>query len=236
MPSLIPEGLTILGGRPKVGKSRLLMQMSIAIGCGGTFLGIPVNKGKVLYLAFEDSERRLQERLKKMQATTDADVVFEKTWTPFHLGGTQKLIEEIEKQQYTLVIIDTLTRAFPGVSQKDRPEIVAKEIDTLQYYSINNGLAIIFNDHTRKSITENEDAVDDILGSTEKVKSADCVLALYKNKGKTGAVLKGRGRDVEETEINLSTDFELGCWKTGDGPHESTRGFSSENNKNSRKS
>ena len=41
---LIPEGLTIIGGRPKVGKSWLLLQAAIAVGTGGRFFGKQVDQ------------------------------------------------------------------------------------------------------------------------------------------------------------------------------------------------
>ena len=56
IPDLIPEGLTIIGGRPKVGKSWLLLQASIAVGSGGMFFGKRVERGIVLYVAFEESD------------------------------------------------------------------------------------------------------------------------------------------------------------------------------------
>ena len=39
IPKLIPEGLTILGGRPKVGKSWMLLQIALTVKCGGRYLG-----------------------------------------------------------------------------------------------------------------------------------------------------------------------------------------------------
>src|SRR5262249_9809830 len=56
---LIPAGLTMLAGRPKVGKSWLSMQLALAVATGGMTLGQGVEIGRVLYLALEDSERRL---------------------------------------------------------------------------------------------------------------------------------------------------------------------------------
>src|SRR5215471_3418673 len=55
VPGLIPEGLTILASKPKVGKSFLAMGLAVAVGCGGRALGsIEVEQGDVLYLALED--------------------------------------------------------------------------------------------------------------------------------------------------------------------------------------
>ncbi len=60
VPDLITVGLTILAGRPKVGKSWLALQTAIAVGTGGKVLDRHVKQGSVLYLALEDNARRLQ--------------------------------------------------------------------------------------------------------------------------------------------------------------------------------
>ena len=60
----LPSGLTILGGGPKTGKSILALHLGIGVAIGGCVLGkIEVEQGDVLYLALEDNQRRLQERL-----------------------------------------------------------------------------------------------------------------------------------------------------------------------------
>jgi AAA domain len=61
---VVPEGLNLLAGPPKMGKSFLLLGLGVAIAAGGYALGkVPVAAGDVLYLALEDTQRRLQERL-----------------------------------------------------------------------------------------------------------------------------------------------------------------------------
>lgn len=56
MPGLIPEGVTILGGKPKIGKSWLALDMCLAVAAGRTCLGdtVPI-EGDVLYAALEDN-------------------------------------------------------------------------------------------------------------------------------------------------------------------------------------
>jgi RecA-family ATPase len=217
IPSLIPEGLTIIGGRPKVGKSWLLLQAAIAVGTGGMFFNKPVDKGNVLYVAFEDGPRRLQDRIKKMGMPRDALVTFERGWKPMHKGGLDDLVVELAAIDYRLVIFDTLTRAFPGLSQKDHPEIIGQCIDKIQTIATNRNLSITFSDHTRKPNGFDSDPVDDILYSSEKVKAADVVLALYKEQGKAGARLLGRGREIEEVDLALQWDHDMWCWQsTGD--------------------
>jgi len=61
VPGIIPEGVTLLGGAPKIGKSWLALGLSLAIASGGKALGsVEVEPGAVLYLALEDTGRRLQ--------------------------------------------------------------------------------------------------------------------------------------------------------------------------------
>ena len=61
VPGLLPEGVTLLAGSPKIGKSWLALGIAVAVATGGIALGtIPVDPGEVLYLALEDTQRRLQ--------------------------------------------------------------------------------------------------------------------------------------------------------------------------------
>ena len=214
IPDLIPEGLTIIGGRPKIGKSWLLLQAAIAVGTGGVFFGKQVEKGNVLYVAFEDGPRRLQDRIKKMGMPRDALVTFERVWKPMHKGGLDDLVVELAAVDYRLIIFDTLTRAFPGLSQKDHPEVIGQCIDKIQSFATNRCLSITFSDHTRKPNGIDIDPIDDILYSSEKVKSADVVMSLYKEQGKSGAKLLGRGRDIDEIDLALQWDPDLWCWQS----------------------
>ena len=64
VPGLLPEGVAILAGRPKCGKSWLALGAAVAVASGSEALGnIECAEGDVLYLALEDTARRLQGRL-----------------------------------------------------------------------------------------------------------------------------------------------------------------------------
>ena len=66
VPDLIPEGLTIIAGKPKIGKSWMALDICVAIAGGRFCLGDrkPI-QGDVLYAAMEDNERRMQRRIDK---------------------------------------------------------------------------------------------------------------------------------------------------------------------------
>ena len=68
VPEVIPEGLTLVVSRPKLGKSWLALDVAIAIAAGRFVLGDKQpDQGSVLYIALEDSEARLQRRIAKLK-------------------------------------------------------------------------------------------------------------------------------------------------------------------------
>ena len=213
IPDLVPEGLTLLGGRPKVGKSWLALQMAHAIGTGGMFFGKHVERGNVLYVALEDGPRRLQDRIRKYAIPRDALLSFERTWKPLQGEGMTQLFEEIIRNEYRLVVVDTLTRAFRGLDQNDQP-LINEVMSNLQRLCQDHHLAMVFNDHVGKPKGFLSDPIDDIMNSTIKTAVADQVLALYKEQGKATAALKGRGRDTEDVDLILRWDPLTCCWQS----------------------
>ena len=61
VPGIISEGVNLLAGPPKVGKSWLSLGLALSVAAGGQAMdSVPVESGPVLYLALEDTPRRLQ--------------------------------------------------------------------------------------------------------------------------------------------------------------------------------
>jgi hypothetical protein len=112
-----------------------------------------------------------------------------------------------------MIIFDTLSRAFPGLDQGKNPEKIQRILGDLQKLAINKPFSLVFPDHTRKSGNSYPDPIEDILNTTGKTAVADCVLGLYKNQGKKGAQLLGRGKDVAEIDLNLYWDINTHSWK-----------------------
>jgi hypothetical protein len=87
---LIPEGLAFMCGAPKLGKSWLALGLSIAVAGGGMALGsVQVERGETLYLALEDSPRRLQSRLRILLADDHAPhgLQIETAWPRLNEGA-----------------------------------------------------------------------------------------------------------------------------------------------------
>src|SRR5262249_18016180 len=79
VPGLFPEGLTILAGKPTIGKSWLALDIALAVAGGRYVLGdIQPTQGDVLYAALEDNQRRLWKRIRKIMG---GDVLWPKSLT-----------------------------------------------------------------------------------------------------------------------------------------------------------
>ena len=73
---LIAQGLYILAGAPKVGKSWLVLDICLSIAKGESVLGQKTLQGTALYLCLEDSYARIQNRLYEPTAPKSKDNIF----------------------------------------------------------------------------------------------------------------------------------------------------------------
>ena len=148
-----------------------------------------------------------------MGYTDDVEVMFELDWGEMNKGGYVKLEKIIQEEIYTLIIIDTLTKAFPDLPHTDHAEILVRWIDKFYELTRTYNANILFNDHHRKPFGKYVDPIDDILGDSGKAKSLDTSLALYREQGKKGAMFVGRGREYEDFDMHLMFDPHTYCWQ-----------------------
>ncbi|MBO6719418.1 MAG: AAA family ATPase [Rhizobiaceae bacterium] len=214
VPGVIAEGLTILGGRPKLGKSWLALSAAIAVASGGTVLGEQCEQGDALYLALEDNQRRLQDRLKTLlpalkSMRPDLSRLQLDTEAPKIDGG---LIERLDAWRIAavnprMVIIDTLAMVRPLKKRtQDAYEADYAALSPLQRYASEHRLAVVVVTHVRKM--EAADPLEMISGTNGLTGAADSILVL--NRDTDGPKLYGRGRDIKELEKAMR--FENGRW------------------------
>jgi hypothetical protein len=215
VPGYICEGLNILAGGQKLGKSWLALGLGVAIGSGGAALGeIPVQQGEVLYLCLEDGLRRLKDRLGLVLqgSPAPADLWFWPECAPASAGGIM-LIEEWlkEHRRARLVMIDTLAR-FRG-AKPPAGDIYQQDYDfgaRLKRLADDYHVAIMLLHHLSKR--QCEDPFDQVSGTIGVTASADATLLLKRQRGKDEAKLFVTGRDVEEREMALIWSKETCSW------------------------
>ena len=213
VPDYIPVGLVSLAGRPKIGKSWMALQLAIAKGSGGYFLGKVVEKGGVLYLAFEDHGRRLKSRINQIGGKRGAPITFKTDFRPLDGDGLNDLYIEIASGQYQLIIVDTFGRSLTAgkLEIKDYSDNVAI-LSPLQRMAQKHAVTILLVDHHSKINGDNP--ITDLIGSIGKSATFDCVIGLYKEQGKQGAKLMIVGRDQDDVDLAIEFDPVTGCWQS----------------------
>lgn len=106
--TLLPQGLCILGGSPKVGKSWLVLDLCVHVAQGTPLWGLDVTRGDVLYLCLEDSERRIQERLNTITDNVPEGMYFAMGCTSIE-SGVCDWLRDFKRQhpEVSLIAIDT---------------------------------------------------------------------------------------------------------------------------------
>lgn len=213
VPGLLPAGFTVLAGRPKLGKSWLALQVASAVAAAGKVLEREANAHKVLYLALEDNERRIKERLQKQQAPELEDLHFRFEWAPLTTPlGIDELNRAIDANGYGLVVVDTISRALGEADQQDQATMNVR-LGLLQRMAIERNIAVLVVDHHRKPGASAGDVIDDVMGATSKTGVADAAMGLYRQRGQAEATLKVTGRDISDMELVLGWDHDLSCWQ-----------------------
>jgi hypothetical protein len=213
--NILPVGLSILAGVPKGGKSWMGLGFGLAKACGGIALDkIRVSCGDVLYLALEDSPRRLQSRINQLLGPEEsAPQRLHITHSAPRIGeGLIEVLDDwcAQHSEAQLIEIDTLARVRKpkgrGADIYAEDSAAAAE---LQKLALRRNVAILVVHHVRKM--ENPDPVAMVSGSFGLTGAADAVLVLKRGRGSKDATLSVTGRDIEERELALT--FEHGFWK-----------------------
>ncbi|MFX0539553.1 AAA family ATPase [Ornithinimicrobium sp. Y1847] len=220
VPGLIAEGLNLLVGSPKLGKSWLVLGLGVAIASGGRALGkVPVEKGSVLYAALEDTPRRLKGRLKAVLA--DEPVPDDLHITTLLPRG-QDMIELVSDwldahPDARLVVIDVLRKVTPRTDGRNAYEADYDAMTALKRLADKHGVAVIAVHHTRKMADET-DVFNEVSGSTGLTGAADAILIAKRARNTAEAVLHVTGRDVTEHEYGLTWHADSCTWALLDEP------------------
>jgi hypothetical protein len=220
VPGFIPAGVTLLAGPPKIGKSWMALGISVAVATGGKALGkVDVEAGDVLYLALEDTARRLKSRLRMMLPRDDPGpetLTLAIECPPLPQGGDKRIAAWLDQHpKARLIVVDVYARLRGLVQASPSYQLDYQSIAMFKTLADSYGVAVLLVHHTRKA--EAEDFVDAISG-TAGLGAADAVLVLRRARGKVDAVLHVTGRDLEEATRALTFARALGTWELLEGP------------------
>lgn len=202
---VLSGGLAIMAGDSKIGKSWMVLWMCLQISKGEPVWGLPTRKTDVVYLALEDREWRVQQRMQDLTDTPPDNLHF--GFSCGQLGAElESQIEDVLKDYPStgLLFIDTLQMVRDNVSAKVNAYAQDyKDLSSLKKIADNHGICIFVVHHTRKE-RDGGNIFNDMTGSTGIMGVADTGMILRKeDRFGDNATLCITGRDVEEKKLKM---------------------------------
>ena len=209
---LLPEGLTLLSGDPKSGKSFFALGLSVSVAKGVPFLCFPTKKCDVLYFSFEDDEKRLQQRLFDISDDAFTGLTFSNEAVHLGDGFVETLEDYLQKHPDTkLIVVDTLNYIRP---EKQNPNMYKSDYDDmikLHKLTMKYEIAMLILHHNKKG--DEADPLRLISGSMGIAGGSDNVIVIEKpkKKGDRVSTLHVVSRDMQNFDMKI-TQGENGVW------------------------
>ena len=203
---ILSNGLAILSGDSKIGKSWMVLWLCLKISQGEPVWGLPTAQTDVIYLALEDNDWRIQQRMQELIDEPPKNLHF-----GFSCG---KLGAELEGQikgvlednpNTGLLFIDTLQMVRDNVSSRVNAYAQDyKDLSALKKIADDHKMCIFLVHHNRKE-HDGSNVFNDMTGSTGIAGVADTCMVLRKeDRFGNDAVLSITGRDIEEKRLKLT--------------------------------
>lgn len=206
LPDIIPQsGCGIIVSAPKVGKTRVSMEIALGISTGVAPLGKSVYKKRnVGFFSLEDGDHLFSERLSQYLGNDparnkyhwDGHLTTGLKWYPpkefpFHVGFSsmnltddvqmEKLQETIIEYNLEFVVIDTFSMAMGNADISSSKEVYGL-LKTLKEIAKATRCAIMLIHHTRKRVFDKGESIQEmILGSTAIHAWSDFIIGLTKD-------------------------------------------------------
>ena len=203
---ILSNGLAILSGDSKIGKSWLVLWLGIKISQGEPVWGLPTSKTDVIYLALEDTDWRIQQRMQDLVDNPPNNLHFGFSCGKLgaELEGQIKLALE-EQPSTGLLFIDTLQMVRDNVSSRVNAYAQDyKDLSALKKIADDHKMCIFLIHHNRKE-HDGSNVFNDMTGSTGIAGVADTCMVLRKeNHFNNDAVLNITGRDIKEKQLRMT--------------------------------
>lgn len=219
VPGILPEGLTLMVGAPKIGKSRMATHIALAVGMGGSVLGeFATQQASVLYLDLEQGAKQSAARFRDLLGYDSAPsrVTVVHGWPTIGDGAVNLLRQRLDADHSIgLVIVDTLAKVWPQSEPKGAAgNAYHREYATLSRIKAladERSISIVLIHHESKAVSP--DQLYRASGTMAMTGVPDTILMLSRKRGEREAQLFVTGREVREQTFDLYFDAYLAAWK-----------------------
>ena len=204
--SLIPQGVNVLSGASKIGKSWLMLWLGLQVSQGLPVWGMKTQQCDVLYLSLEDTHRRIKDRLYNLTDDAPRNLHFAVMCGLIGNGLEEQITDFLKEYPKTkLVIIDTLQKVRDSNGGTGKTGMYGNDYDdisSIKRIADEYSIAIILVHHLRK-LKDGDDPFNEVSGSTGIIGAADTNFILKRKRSDNTATLLVSGRDVEHQELTL---------------------------------
>ena len=209
---LLPQGLHLLAGAPKIGKSWLALWLCLRVAQGEPLWNFATKPCEVLYLCLEDSFQRIQNRLLDLTEDAPSTLHFAVMSQQLHDGLVEQMEQFLREHPATgLVVIDTLQRIRAAGNEPNPYASDYRDIGVLKALADQHRIAVLLIHHLRKM--NDDDPMNMISGTTGLSGATDSNFVLRRSKRRENtATLYCTGRDISYRELSLEFDNESHVW------------------------
>ena len=168
---LLPQGLHLLAGAPKIGKSWLALWLCLCAAQGKPLWTFATRPCEVLYLCLEDSFQRIQSRLFDLTEDAPPTLHFAVMSQQLHNGLVEQIEQFLKEHPKTrLIVIDTLQRIRTAGNDANPYASDYRDIGVLKALADKYRIAILLVHHLRKkSLTEMQRSLTEMNKLLERV-------------------------------------------------------------------
>ena len=206
----------------KVGKSFLVGDLAIATTTGGRWLGKQTTKGRVLVVDYELHRETLVSRYSKILATRNLQIEPDmlkllalRGQENVDLDALASIIGGIQKDYYSLIIVDALYRIIPqGISENDNAGML-RIYNRIDRFAEQTGASWVVVHHSSKGDQSGKSTVDMGSGAGSINRAVDSVIAIKQHELPNHGVCEVQNRSFPSIDP-FSIRFDYPCWYVAD--------------------
>jgi AAA domain/Bifunctional DNA primase/polymerase, N-terminal len=199
-------GFSVVGAKPKAGKSTFVRCLAAAVAKGRRFMDRDTVQGPVVYLALEEKRSEVKRHLTELGVTRD-----DPFWIVFGAapkGALERLAVVIRQRRPVLCVIDTLFH-FARIKEANAYAEITNALAPLLAVARRSGCHVLVVHHNKKLVSG--EGGDDLLGSTAIFGAVDTALIMVRKADGTRYVysVQRYGEDMGSTVLRLDAGWVL---------------------------